>query len=164
MDDIVLTAALRARGLSRDQIRVRVRNGEFCRLRRGAYTVGPLDAEEDDPGGHLAHRRLIDATVPQLDPVSVLCHGSAAVLHDLPVWHRSIAAVHVMREGNSGGQRREHVHLHRTPLEDDDVTIIDGMKVTSLARTVADLGRSAPTMESVAVGDQALRMGLDRDE
>lgn len=164
MDDILSTAALLARGISRNQIHTRVHNGEFCRLRRGAYHLGPLDPDEDDPGGYLAHRRMIDATVPLLDPESVLCHGSAAVLHGLPIWHQSMVGVHVMRDGNAGGQRREYVHLHRTPLDDDDVTIIEGMRVTSLARTVADLGRSAPTMESVAVGDHALRMGLDPAE
>lgn len=65
-----------------------------------------------------------------------------------------------MRDGNSGGQRRAHVYDHRTPLSSDDIVQVGGLPVTSLARTVADLGRSSPLMESVPIGDQALRLGL----
>ncbi|HEU5483446.1 MAG TPA: hypothetical protein VFU98_00960 [Microlunatus sp.] len=106
---------------------------------------------------------MLEATLPQLAPGAVLSHGSAAVVHDLPVWRHSLLAAHVMRDGNGGGQRREYVHLHRTPLDDDEVTTVDGFQVTDLARTVADVGRAAPRMESVAAGDYALRRGLDLD-
>lgn len=161
MDAIVSAGALLTQGLTRGEIRTLVRTGTLCPIRRGAYLLGPLDPDEDDPGGYLSHRRLIEATLPQLQPGAVLCQGSAAVLYDLPVWRHSVATVHVMRDGNAGGQTRAHVHVHRTPLAADDITVIDGHAVTTLARTVADLGRSAPKMESVAVGDAALRMGLD---
>lgn len=164
MDSVISTARLLAQGFNRDQLKALVRAGNLCPLRRGAYHLGPLDPDEDDPGGYLAHRRLIYATLPQLASGAVLSHGSAAVLHDLPVWHRSLVATHVMRDGNAGGQCREHVHLHRTPLEEHQITTIDGLSVTNLARTVADLGRSAPKMESVAAGDYALRLGLDPEE
>lgn len=164
MDHVLSTAALLEQGYTRTNLRSLVRRGSLYPLRRGAYHLGPLDPDEDDPGGYLAHRRLIAATLPQLEPNAVLCHGSAAVLHGLPVWHHSIAATHVVRDGNGGGQRRDHVHLHRTPLEPDDVTTVDGMLVTTLGRTVADLGRAAPKMESVAAGDHALRLGLEPDE
>ena len=161
MDAIVSAAALITQGLTRGEIRTLVRTGTLCPIRRGAYLLGPLDPDEDDPGGYLSHRRMIEATLPQLQPDAVLCQGSAAVLHELPVWRHSVTTVHIMRDGNAGGQTRAHVHVHRTPLADDEITVIDGHAVTTLARTVADLGRSAPKMESVAVGDAALRMGLD---
>ena len=159
---ILPTTALLARGLSHNQVRTLVRSGQMIHLRRGAYLLGPLDPDEDDPGGYLAHRQLIDATIPQLDPGAVLCHGSAAVMHGLPIWRHSITLVHVMRDGNSGGERRAFVHVHKTPLGDDEITLIDGVAVTSLARTIADLGRAAPLMESVPMGDQALRLGAER--
>jgi hypothetical protein len=164
MNAIIPTAALLTQGLTRGELRAHVRTGTLCPIRRGAYLLGALDPDEDDPGGYLAHRRMIEATVPQLQSGAVLCHGSAAALHDLPVWRHSLAAVHVMRDGNAGGQCREHVHDHRTPLSDDDVIVIDGMLVTGLARTVADLGRSTPKMESVQAGDSALRMGLEPED
>lgn len=164
MNARIATTAMLTQNGSHEKIRRLLRTGDLCRLRRGAYHLGPLDPDEDDPGGYLAHRRLISATLPQLYPDAVLCHGSAAVVHGLPVWWNSLRAVHVMRDGNAGGQRRAYVHLHRTPLDDGDVTLVDGLMVTSLARTVADLGRAGPKMESVAAGDYALRLGLDPDE
>lgn len=164
MDHIVSTAALLAQGVKASELRALVRSGTLCPLRRGAYSLGSLDPDEDDPGGYLAHRRLIESTRSQLRVESVLCHGSAAVLHDLPIWRHSLTAVHVMRDGNEGGRRSAYVHAHHTPLTDDEVTVIDGMRVTTLARTVADLGRSLPRMESVQAGDHALRLGLAPDE
>ncbi len=42
--------------------------------------------------------------------------------------------------------------------------MIEGVAVTSMARTVADLARTLPLDQAVAVGDRALRMGLDPAE
>lgn len=164
MDDIVSTASMLAQGLTSCELRTLVRAGTLLPIRRGAYLLGQLDPDDEDPGGYSAHRRLVDATMPQLQPGAVLCHGSAAILHGLPVWRHTLSQVHIMRDGNAGGRRRSHVHIHRTPLADDEITTREGLLVTSLARTVADLGRSTPLMESVAIGDQALRLGLDRQE
>ena len=164
MDDIISATSLISQGVSYGELRQLVRAGTLTPVRRGAYLLGPVDPDEDDPGGYLAHRRLINATMPQLDRGAVLCHGSAAVLHDLPIWRHSITTAHVMRDGNAGSQCRQHVHVHKTPLADDDVTVVDDKAVTTLARTVADLGRLTHIMESVAVGDQALRLGLAPSE
>jgi hypothetical protein len=160
MDDVISASNLLTQGLTHGELRQLVRAGTLSPVRRGAYVLGPLDDDDDDLGGYLAHRRLIEASLAQLDQRAVLCLGSAAVLHGLPIWRHSIAVAHVMRDGNSGGQRRSHVHVHKTPLSDDEITIVDGKRVTALARTVADLGRFTPLMESVAMGDQALRLGL----
>lgn len=161
MNDITTASTLLSQGLTHAELRHLVRSGTLTPVRRGAYLLGPLDPDEDDPGGYLAHRRLIDASVSQLDPRSVLCHGSAAVLHGLPIWRHSISVVHVMRDGNAGSQQRTSVNVHKSPLTARDVTVLEGTKTTTLARTVADLGRLTPLMESVAMGDQALRLGLD---
>jgi hypothetical protein len=164
MDDITSTGALIAQGLSHADLRELSRSGTLTPIRRGAYQLGPVDPDEDDPGGYLAHRRQIDANLLQCGADAVLCHGSAAVVHGLPIWRHAITQVHVMRDGNSGGQRRAHVYDHRTPLSADDIVQVEDLVVTSLARTVADLGRSLPLMESVPVGDQALRLGLKPHE
>lgn len=164
MDSIITTSSLVSQGLTRQELKSLVRNGTLTPIRRGGYQLGPVDPDEEDPGGYLAHLRLIEVTMHQVGGGSVLCLGSAAVLHDLPIWRHALNAVHVMRDGNSGSQCRAHVHVHKSPLCDRDVTVIDGWEVTTLARTVADLGRLSPLMESVAMGDQALRRGLDPEE
>lgn len=164
MDDVIAAGDLIAQGLNPNEVRSLVRRGTLTRLRHGSYLLGPLDPDEDDPGGYLAHRRLIDASLKHLDPGAVLSHGSAAVLHGLPIWRHSIMSAHVTRDGNEGGERRRHVHVHKTPVSLEDITTVNGIAVTTLARTVADLGRSTPLMESVAMGDQALRSGLVPDD
>lgn len=164
MDDVITAGDLIAQGLHPNEVRALVRRGTLTRLRHGSYLLGPLDPDEDDPGGYLAHRRLIDASLQHLEPGAVLSHGSAAVLHGLPIWRGSITSVNVTRDGNEGGERRRHVHVHKTPVSLQDITTVGGIAVTTLARTVADLGRSTPLMESVAMGDQALRAGLGLDD
>ncbi len=46
---------------------------------------------------------------------------------------------------------------HRGELSDEDVVEIDGLRVTSLARTVADVARTATFEQAATVADAALR-------
>ena len=154
MDGILLTKTLRDQGFSYDEVIRRHRRGDLERVRRGAYAT-PRDRElgRDD-----RHRRLVQATVPQLVAGSVVSHGSAAVMHGLPVWAAAIARVHVTRPDD--GKRRTVLHVCGAPLAAADITVVDGVAVTSLARTVLDLARTRPMEQAVAAADRALREGL----
>jgi hypothetical protein len=158
MDDIVLTRTLRSQGFDdRDLGRMR-RQGNLIRVRRGAYArERPADRTLAD-----RHRELIFATAPQLHDGAIVSHASAAVLHRLPTWENAIDRVHVTRNRSSGGNRRSVVQVHTAPLADDHITTIDGIPVTSLARTVLDLCRTVPIEQAVAAGDRALAYGLVR--
>jgi len=90
----------------------------------------------------------------------VLSHGSAAVLHGLPVWPDQLTQVHITRNRAGGGRRRRYVHVHGLPLDPGDTVSVDGLMVTSLARTVVDLACCNSFARAVAVGDAALRRGL----
>ncbi len=154
----MLTAALRERGLDhRDLLRLQ-RRGELTRVRRGAYAATPAEplALVDQ------HRQLIKATAPQLRPGAVISHGSAAALHALPVWPEAVQRVHVTRDRSRGAKRRNLVEVHGAPLGDGALTLIEGLAVTSLSRTVLDLGRTLPFDQAVAAGDRALAQGMDR--
>jgi hypothetical protein len=154
MSGILRTSALRKQGFSYDEVARRTRRGELERVRRGAYTTPTgteLSREEQ-------HRRLLHATVPRLVDGSVVSHGSAAVLHGLPVWSSAIARVHITRPED--GKRRSILHVCGAPLGSDDITTVDGIAVTSIARTVLDLARTRPMPQAVAAADRALRDGL----
>lgn len=84
------------------------------------------------------------------------------MLHRLPVWPQAIDRVHVTRNRRSGGNRHSIVHVHAAPLTDDHLTTVDGLPVTSLARTVLDLCRTIPIEQAVAAGDRAQAYGLVR--
>jgi hypothetical protein len=156
MDDIVLTRTLRQQGLDGREIRRLQRDGDLVPVRRGAYAR----QQQPDRSLEALHRELIGATVPQLREGAVISHGSAAVLHGLPIWAGAVERVHVTRDRVGGGNRRSIVQVHGAPLVDPDRTMIDGIPVTSLARTVLDLCRTLPIEQAVAAGDRALAHGL----
>lgn len=82
------------------------------------------------------------------------------MLHGLPVWGPApLDRVQVTRPGAGRGKCRGYVHLHVARLPAAEVTVVDGVAVTTLERTVADLARSLPVPLSVAAGDAALRRG-----
>jgi hypothetical protein len=154
MDDIVLSRTLRQQGYNSDEVRRLAERGELLRLRRGAYARDPKLSVEQ------RHRRLIQATVPLLQDGAVISHGSAAVLHGLPVWPSAVSQVNVTRDRLGGGKNRTQVRVHGARLAGNDVTSIDGFALTSLGRTVLDLCRTLPIEQAVAAGDRALGYGL----
>jgi hypothetical protein len=160
MDDIRMTSALLDMGHNHDDLRRLQREGELIRLRRGAYarkdTLDQLVEER--------HRRLILATAPQLKDGAILSHGSAAVLHGLPIWPESVARVHVTRSRSGNGIKRSVVHVHGAPLRPAEIILINNTPATSMARTVLDLARTVPMTQAVAAGDRALALGLTRQE
>jgi hypothetical protein len=160
MDDIRLTRTLLGQGYDHDDLRRLQRGGELVRVRRGAYVREP----EADLGIAQRHRRLILGTAPQLRDGAVFSHGSAAVLHGLPVWSGALTKVHVTRNRRGSGIKRNVVQVHGAPLAGPEIVLIDNMPVTSLCRTVLDLARTLPMTQAVAAGDRALALGLTRSE
>jgi hypothetical protein len=160
MSDITLRAELIQRGFGTAEIARLVRAGELARLRRGAYG-DPLAA---DTAPAAAHRALVLATVRQVSDEAVVSHGSAAVLHGLPTWSDQLERVHLTRDRAGGGKIKHNLHQHGLPLNDCDAVMIEGIRVTSLPRTILDLSCSQPLEHSVAAGDAALRLGLRQPE
>jgi len=119
---------LRACGLSRDAIAVRVRNGRLHPRHRAVYAVGhaglPLEG------------RLL-AAVKACGPEAVLSHVSAAALLGLLPWDDRRPEVTVAR---STTRVHAGLRVHRTRvLEPEDVWRHKGIPVTSPVRTLVDL-------------------------
>lgn len=127
--------------------------GVWERLRQGAYLPAGIETF-----GEQRHCWLIAATVDRLraDADAVVSHGSAAVLHGLPAWGLDLDRVHLTRPGRAGVNSTRCVHPHRALLTDAEITRVDGIAVTSVARTVLDIARSAPFTQAVVVADAAL--------
>jgi predicted transcriptional regulator of viral defense system len=83
-------------------------------------------------------------------------HVSAAVLHGLPLWAVPLDRVHVTKSRRSGGRTGSRVRVHTASLDAGDVGLVTGLPVTSLARTVADLARTLPFPQAVALADGAM--------
>ena len=157
---VILTEHLVGQGFTPSEIESRRRRGEFSRLRPGAYALPTPEALL--PAAR--HRQLIEATIPQLSADAAASYVSAAVLHDLPVRGEDLRTVHLTRpRTGGGGKRRNWVTLHAQPLEAADVTVVDGIQVTSLERTVFDLSRTLPYERAVAAGDRGLATGMSME-
>lgn len=162
MDEPQLTPhrLLRADGLSFADIRTMQRGGELHRVRRGVY-------RRVEPNGESAeqrHRVLVRATWSELAGGAVVSHLSAAIMHGLPVLAAPPPRVTVTKVAGGHGRADSVLHLKLCPIGDDETCLVDGVVVTSLARTVVDVARTCGIDQGVAAADAALRAGLDRAE
>jgi hypothetical protein len=146
-----------AAGYTDDELR-RMRAGQqLVALRPGAY-IGGADARLRRPEAR--HLLEIEAALQQLGPGAVVSHASAAAVHRLPLWNTPLDRVHVTRNRRSGGRRSRYLHLHAAALDVDDFEVVDGILVTSVARTVADLARDLPFESALVPADAALHRRL----
>ena len=132
----------------------------WSKLRPGLY----VPPEFEELTREAKHRELVVATAPLLSALASISHQSAAVMHDVPLWSVPFDRVHATRDRPAGGRKTRHLHMHCAPLPDEDVVVIDGVRVTDLARTVCDLARTVPLEQAIVAGDAAMRKGLTRNE
>lgn len=150
-------------GLTRDEIERYLARGVLVRVRRGAYASGAhwagLSAEER----HVVRARAVLRALPR---PAVLSHVSAAIMHGLPVWGADLSTVHVVRRSKRLSAHVEAgVAHHSCSLPDDHITTVDGVEVTSIARTVIDHARSVSFEAGVVTADAALHLGAtSKDE
>jgi hypothetical protein len=156
---VVTRAEAIAAGLTRDQIRQRVRSGRWRALAHGVY-----DRRVDEPCGNgfdaarQEHARRTRAAVMAFRGSSAALH-SAAVLHGLPLWTplpRSVALNVPLGKWNG---TRPGVVVHRMTMEEGDLTEAP-IPATSVARTCIDLARLRSMSDGLAISDAALRAGL----
>ncbi len=153
--DVLRTSRLVSEGLQPKELVGRGSDSGLVRIRHGAYAK----ALADDPEGR--HRQLIAATWPLLGGQAVLSHGSAALLHGLPVWNSLLEQVGTTRPVGGHGRRGRNLHVRLAELADSEVTEVDGFACTSLERTAIDMARLVSYERAVAVLDAAVRLGAD---
>ena len=159
MNRIQLSKDLTAQGYTYAEIARYARQDEIVRIRRGAYAIPAVT----QPEPRAAHLQLLEATASQCSPDAVVSHVSAAAVHGLPIWTEHLGKVHLTRDRAGQGKVRRWVQIHGAALPSGDIVEVDGLRVTSLARTVLDLACSLSMLQGVSVGDAALHAGLERD-
>jgi hypothetical protein len=131
---VVARWQLIALGVSRTAIDRRVADGRLRRLHRGVYAVGAI-----------GRKGYWMAAVLACGAGALLSHRDAAALWDLRSTSRSAIDVSVL-----GARRRSRPRLtiHSAgSLHPDDRAEIDGIPVTSVARTLLDLAEVVPPTE-----------------
>lgn len=105
---------------------------------------------------HERYRARIAAVTTRLGADTVASHASAAALWRLPWLGTWPTKVHVVAEHSAGGRSDAEVFRHTTGIPGSH-ELVDGIRVTHLARTIADVARTVDFGTAVTIADAALR-------
>lgn len=151
------TAVLR-HGYTDDHLAAETAAARLVHLGYGAYlpsTVLPTGPARGDV--RYRFRCLAFGTAGLGDEPPVLSHQSAAALHRLPLLRADLDSVHLLSGRAGGGHKRGRRHIHAGIAGES--TVIDGVRVTSLARTAVDVAAAGNFAQALVVLDGALRAG-----
>ena len=152
---LLSSRSLRDGGWNSRSLREAVESQVLHRVRRGWFIEQSRWSELLPESRHRAEVVAAALSAGRSDPV--FSHVSAAVLWGLPLYRLRPTRVHVMAPPN---QRHSIVGIlrHEGELPDSDISEIDGIRCTSLARTVFDVTRTISAEASLALADAALAM------
>jgi very-short-patch-repair endonuclease/predicted transcriptional regulator of viral defense system len=136
-----------ALGLGRGAIAGRLERGRLHRIHSGVYAVGHRV---------LSQRGRWMASALSVGPDAVLSHRSAAQLWGLLGGSRGPTELTCPRALHS----RPSIRLHRALLPADETTILDGIPVTEVARTLFDLAAIAGREQAELAANEAEVRGL----
>ncbi|MGI8624956.1 MAG: type IV toxin-antitoxin system AbiEi family antitoxin domain-containing protein [Geodermatophilaceae bacterium] len=152
---VVTRAQARAAGLLRSEIGYLARRSAWEPIRRGMYA---------EPGGGASVR--IGSALLATGSRGVASHGSAAALLGLDLLRDPDATQTVLtvRPGQRGHRDLDGIRVHRAGLPPWHVSEVNGLPVTTVARTLVDLTRALSLRDGVVAMDAALHSGRVRLE
>lgn len=134
-----------------------VARGELVRVERGAYVASSAWADAKP----WERYRLRCLAVARARPDAVLCHAAAAAIWGVPLLLRGARRVDVLASGPDAGRVSGAVHYRGTRAPDAHIASVDGVLVTDLPRTLAELASRTSFAEGVVVMDWAAGLGGD---
>lgn len=158
---LILRAGALAGGYTDGEIRRLRARGVWTSAMRGAYLL-TRETGRLEPADR--HRIAMEVLRPRIAGLPVFSHLSAAVVYRLPLWRTILGPVQVTRSPPSKGHRGPRLHTHTATLQPDEVAVVDGWPVTSVARTVLDLARALPFEQALVIADAALNRRLTTAE
>lgn len=154
------------------ELRKDVEHGKVTKVLPGVYSMArPVDGQltgslefaqssENLTEIRLRQLTLISAARWKMHEADVLSHHSAALLWGLPGVVAN-TTVH-WTSGVLGRRRPVGVAIHTSSVPQDQVETLEGIKVTSLERTMVDCARELPLHWGLAIADFALKSGANR--
>jgi very-short-patch-repair endonuclease/predicted transcriptional regulator of viral defense system len=152
-----------AAGLTRAGLRSLVRSGDLIRVWHGVYATKPaVEWAKASPARD--HALLAMAARTALGEDSVISHHSAALIHGLDLFPAASGPVTLTRPPARRCNRlkSDGVVFHTAELPAEHVTMLLGVRLTTVPRTVVDLARVSPFMSAVVTADSALRTAANR--
>jgi predicted transcriptional regulator of viral defense system len=150
-DGLVTTSQAAAVGVPRLALSRLESRGDLERMAHGVYRI---------PGAHIDSLTDLRADWLALDPSRTAPERARDLTHAIVVSHRSAAAVY--RIGNLYTDTHQYtarirkqssrpgVSISTRRIEHEDITIAQGMLVTTVERTIVDLALSEPNLSDVA--------------
>jgi hypothetical protein len=135
------------------RLRRAAERGQLHRIGWGRYTQAAVWEELDRDQRYAMKVRAASLSRGRSLPLS---HQSAAVLWRLPLLIPWPNDVHFLTERATGGRSDPGVRKHAVGFDDWDVEMLDGVLVTSVARTVIELATVVDIRSAVAAADRAL--------
>lgn len=137
----------------RRSLRARMLEGEVVEPYRGLYARRQWWMSHD----YTERCRIVLRTLSKNHPTWIFTHASAAVMHGLDGIGRRLQTIEVATSSKS--HIRSTPSCRRRAATDIKAVKLDGVRVTSLERTVFDCARHYSFPEGLAVADAALRHG-----
>jgi very-short-patch-repair endonuclease len=135
---VVMRLQLLALGLSASAIDRRIAAGRLHVLHRGVYAVG-------------------DRCLPALGRLAAAVHAAG---RDAAASHRSAATLHGLRAydgwpevtARPGTRKHRDIRITRGAIQPDEVTVVQGIRATTVARTLLDLGDEKAVRQAEFLG------------
>jgi hypothetical protein len=153
-------AQVKAAGWTRSAVDRELATGRWLRLHQGVYVDSVRLVAMDERAQHLVR---VQGRLLCLRPGWHAARRSAAVTHRLPLLGPLPNAPQLVAAKVRDSDRSSSRHERLAPLPERDTCVVDGLRATSVARTVVDIARLETFEGGLVVADAALRAGLDRE-
>lgn len=135
-------------------------HGPWVVVRRGVYVERGVWEERDEYDGAA---RLRDRAVHlSMRTQHLMSHDSAARALGIPLLRTAPELAHVTREGVMGTRTERGVKHHLTRLPQLACEVVDGLPLTTAARTAVDVAREHGLHQGVIACDHVLNRGFHR--
>jgi len=135
------------------------RAANLSRARLRASDLVPASRLIYLPSGRDFEIRGLARALSAATPGGWISHVTAAMIYGLwlPAWLRRTRLLHLSKPRALPPVRRGGVVGHTVLAFPEEVTVLDGIRISTPARTWLDLARILPLEDLVAVGDQLVR-------
>jgi hypothetical protein len=158
---VITASQCRAAGLTESQVRTLCRDRRWLRMNEGVYFVDSERYDEVPP-----RTSVIRAAMFSAGPHAVAVLGTAAEVHGIAGLPRD-ETIHVSLPGALARPRRATepaLRLHQFLIRPDESTVVDGIAVTTVVRTVADVILRVDRLTAIAVLDSSLHRRILMEE
>ncbi|MFT3715145.1 MAG: hypothetical protein QM774_04115 [Gordonia sp. (in: high G+C Gram-positive bacteria)] len=150
-------------GFTDDALSTLTARGELEHLGHGDYVHAERLPDGPRRGDVKYRLRCIAFATSGRGAPPTLSHESAAALHGLRLLKPSHTDIHLLSGPHGRGMHRHRRHIHQGTVDDSQALVVDGVRVTSLARTAIDVACSTTFAGALTVLDSAIDLGTGRD-